>query len=231
MIEIIPAFLEKDYMEIERKASSVRGLVSTLQLDVMDGVFVPETSWPYEEGRQVGFGRLMDGEVPLPFWEDFNYEIDLMIENPEEDIPEWVAIGASRVIVHVESSKNIEEIANTYGKGASELSALLELGLALGTQTPNTAIEPYVDRAHVIQFMGIREIGAQGRGLDEDVFEKVSSLRAKYPDVTISVDGGVTLENAPRLIAAGADRLVSGSAIWKGSNPKEAIEKFKSLST
>ncbi|MBI4118370.1 MAG: hypothetical protein HY455_02475 [Parcubacteria group bacterium] len=230
MVEIIPALLEKEYTEIEHKASLVRGLVPTLQIDVMDGVFAPDVSWPYEDGKQAGFERLLEGDVPLPFWEAFQYEIDLMIQDPEEDISEWIKTGASRIIVHVESTKNLEEIVGTYG-ALSGFAESLELGLALSIGTPNDILEPYIDRVSVVQFMGISQIGFQGQPFDERVLGKMRDLRAAHPDVTISVDGGVSLKNAPGIIAAGANRLVSGSAIWKSGNPEESIKKFKSLSS
>jgi ribulose-phosphate 3-epimerase len=77
--------------------------------------------------------------------------------------------------------------------------------------------------------MGIKNVGFQGQDMDEKVYETISAIRAKYPELPISVDGGVTLENAGDLVDAGATRLVSGSAIFGSNNPKEAIDYLKSL--
>ncbi|MBI1999083.1 MAG: hypothetical protein HYS74_00310 [Parcubacteria group bacterium] len=237
-MEIIPAFLERDFSEIERKAACVRGTLRTVQLDVMDGVFAPDTSWPYESGRQNGQERLRSGEAPLPFWEDFDYEIDLMIHNPEDDLAGWAGNGALRLIVHVESTVMLDDIVDLYGarttreaRGGKDGDSLspVELSLALGIATPNEVLYPYAERIRCIQCMGIEKIGYQGQPLDERVIGKVRDLRQMYPKITISVDGGVSLENAPRLVEAGANRLVVGSAIWKSDDPKKAIEKFKHL--
>src|SRR3989338_570743 len=77
------------------------------------------------------------------------------------------------------------------------------------------------------QFMGIEKIGFQGQLFDERVLGKIADLRERFPKVIISVDGGVNMKNAPRLIKAGANRLVSGSTIFESDNIKDAIEKLK----
>lgn len=77
--------------------------------------------------------------------------------------------------------------------------------------------------------MGIATIGRQGEPFDERVIEKIKSIRAKYPDMVISIDGGVSFDTAPELIEAGATRLVAGSAIFENPNPHGAIQELKSL--
>ena len=77
--------------------------------------------------------------------------------------------------------------------------------------------------------MGIAKIGYQGQPFDSRVVAKIEDLRERYPDVTISVDGGVNFESAPKLIAAGVTRLVSGSTILNSKNIEETIYQLKSL--
>jgi ribulose-phosphate 3-epimerase len=81
-----------------------------------------------------------------------------------------------------------------------------------------------------VQLMGIDHIGFQGQEFDEKVIGRVKHLRLKYPGLPISVDGGVSLENAQSLFEAGADRLVVGSAIFNSDNFVEAIANFKKIS-
>ena len=100
-----------------------------------------------------------------------------------------------------------------------------EIGLAFNIDTP-VEIPAGVD---FIQLMGIDRVGYQGQKFDEKVIEKIRATRVKYPDLPISIDGAVSLETAPMLIAAGANRLVIGSAIFESDNPIDAIAKFKSL--
>ena len=78
--------------------------------------------------------------------------------------------------------------------------------------------------------MGINHVGFQGEPFDERVIEKVKAVRAKYPEMIISVDGGVSLETAPKLIEAGVSRLIVGSAIFNSDNFIESIQNFKKLS-
>ena len=78
-------------------------------------------------------------------------------------------------------------------------------------------------------FMGIDSVGFQGQIFDEKVIAKIKEVKKIYPELTIQIDGGVNLETAPLLKAAGADRLVIGSAIFESENIVEAIEKFKVL--
>ncbi|HLA25790.1 MAG TPA: hypothetical protein VJ028_01360, partial [Patescibacteria group bacterium] len=77
-----------------------------------------------------------------------------------------------------------------------------------------------------IQLMSISEIGYHGHPFEEKVLERIKTLREKYPDVTISVDGGVSLDNAPKILSAGADNLLVGSAIFKSDDIRETLDKF-----
>ena len=77
--------------------------------------------------------------------------------------------------------------------------------------------------------MGIDHIGFQGQNFDKKVIDKIKTTKAKYPSIPISVDGGVSLETAPELIAAGADRLIVGSAIFDSDNAIAAVMKLKDI--
>ena len=77
--------------------------------------------------------------------------------------------------------------------------------------------------------MGIAEIGEQGHTFDERSIERVSELRDAYPNVPISVDGGVDKGNAGALVAAGASRLAVGSAIWNSGDPAAAFEALRAM--
>jgi ribulose-phosphate 3-epimerase len=91
------------------------------------------------------------------------------------------------------------------------------------------AIGTYREKIQFIQLMGIDNVGFQHQAFDEKVLGKIKEVRIKFPGLPISIDGGVSLETAPELIAAGADRLVVGSAIFNAENPIEAIHNLKSL--
>ncbi len=235
MIEIIPAIMPRSFGELREYAERLSGLVSAIQIDVMDGVFVPEKSWPYTDSDYEGFLRLAEGDESLDAWAEMDFEADLMIANPEMEIDNWVGIGARRIVLHAESTLELGETLSRFKDRAHErhegdyFDKPLEIGVALNIDTPNELLSHWIRDINFVQFMGIARIGFQGQPFDERVLEKIRSFRAEYPDVTISVDGGVSLETAPRLIEAGTTRLVVGSAIWKSEDIEETIEKLKQL--
>jgi ribulose-phosphate 3-epimerase len=228
-IEIIPALMPKSFSELREQFERFVGLVETVQLDVMDGVFVPNKSWPYSENIEM----LKELRGEMPSWEDINFEVDLMIQNPEHAVNDWLLLGASRVIVHTESTHKMDAIIAEVkdcvnGKQTdSEEETHVEVGIALNTTTENKMLEPWIGRVDFVQFMGIEKIGFQGQTFDERVIKKIQDLHEQYLDVTISVDGGVNFESAPKLIVAGATRLVSGSTILNSKDIAETINRLK----
>ncbi|MDO8604815.1 MAG: hypothetical protein Q7K40_05500 [bacterium] len=221
MIEIIPAIIPKDYEYLDEMMSLFVGVVPMVQLDIMDGKFVPVRTWPYP--RDAHFEKISTEEEGMPRWEEINFEVDLMIENPELVVSKWVSAGASRVIVHVESMNDFEIIRGAIPQG------LIELGLAINTTTPLSALEPYFDRIDFVQCMGIERIGFQGEAFDERVLEKVRALRARTPQMPISIDGSVNMDTARGLVDAGATRLVAGSAILEADDFTQTIAEMKNL--
>lgn len=221
MTEIIPAIMPKSYSDLTEKMGLFAGVVPLVQLDIMDGKFVPARTWPYP--KDVRFDAIISEEEGMPEWEVLDFEADLMIENPEAWVSKWISAGARRIIVHVEGMKDFEVIRKAVPEG------LIELGLAIDTTTPLSTLNPYLDRIDFVQCMGIAKIGFQGEPFDERVIEHVQELRALRPDMPISIDGSVNFETARTLVDAGATRLVSGSAILKGGDVSFAIEEFKNL--
>lgn len=229
MIEVVPAVLPKSFAELSEKVSSVAGLVSTVQLDVLDGVFVSEMSWPYQEGGvSAEFLQLQRGERSVPSLGKLQLEVDLMVAHPETVVDQWVAAGAKRIIVHIESVSaprefftNVQPIRD---RG-------VEVGVAIAIETETSSLIPLLDLVDVVQCMGIAQIGYQGNPFDNRVLGKLAYLRQHAPEIILSVDGGVNLESAPKLISVGANRLVAGSAIFASANIPETIGAFQKLST
>lgn len=234
MIEIIPAIMPDSYSDLVVKATRVRGVVPLAQIDIMDGIFVASKSWPYRtagEANDSHFLAMSAQDDVLPFFDELDYELDLMIAEPEKHIDEWLPLGASRIIFHIESIKDHDLFFkhDFFVQGAREIGGkpVIEVGLAIDPQTPLEAIDPYIAKVDFVQCMGIAKIGYQGQPFDERVLTHINSLRVKYPNLPISVDGGVNFESAPLLRAAGANRLVSGSAIFGSEDIPGAIEKLK----
>ncbi len=221
MTEIIPAIIPKNINDLKEKLEKVRRIARFIQIDIIDGKFAPRPSWPYGEGDKESFGKIISEKEGLPFWEDFDFEADLMIENPENAIDDFIKAGFTRLIVHIESTTNLEKIISR----ARELGT--SICLAENIQTPNEEMEKWIDKIDGVQLMGISRIGFQGEPFDDGVISKIKYLRERYPDLIISIDGGVNLESAPRLISAGANRLVAGSAIFESEDIKGTIKKLQ----
>ncbi len=231
MIEIIPAIIPQNFSDLEEKMSAVSGLVTQVQVDVCDGVFVGEKSWPYKKIPDPDLTAILKEEKGFPFWESLDFEVDLMVSNPENIWRDWLIAGANRIIIHFESASNPLSLVKTMRENIPSGESFLhvDIGVALNVDTPNEKIYEIVPEVDLIQFMGIAKIGFQGEPFDNRVLEKISDLRRKFPDVTISVDGGVSKKNAHELISAGAERLVAGSAIFSSENVAEALEELQNL--
>jgi len=135
-----------------------------------------------------------------------NFEVHLMVRRPDDIIERWVERGAKRIIVH----KLSEKIRSSRSK--------TKIGLAVELQAPLEEVYPLVSEVDFIHLMSIAEIGAQGHPLDEKIFDRIKSVRNKFPQLEISVDGGVKAENWEKLKSSGATRFVVGSGfniLWK----------------
>lgn len=236
MVEIIPAIMPDSYDDLSEKASLVLGAVPLAQIDIMDGVFVKSKSWPYRKAGEIEephFLAMAQQDETLPHFDEIDYEIDLMISEPEKHIDEWLPLGASRLIFHIESIKDIELFFahDIWKPGARDIGGqrVIEVGLAINPQTSLEAILPYMDQIDFVQCMGIAKIGYQGEPFDERVLDHLNALRVQYPNLPLSVDGGVNFETAPLLKAAGATRLVSGSVIFGSEDIGGAVEEFKQV--
>lgn len=219
--EIIPAILPKDFYELENDIMLVKDFVKTVQIDICDGQFTPSPTWPYRKEDDT-WKKMLREEAGFPGWEKLNFEIDLMANKPEEKVEDWVLAGANRIIIHARSKGDVM-------KAVDMLAGRVEVGIALNIDEPLTTIEQYLPKIQFVQLMGIDHIGYQGQDFDEKVLGRVKEFHLLHPGMPVSVDGGVSLKTAPKLIAARADRLVVGSAIFHSDNPIDAVHTFKAL--
>lgn len=209
MNQIIPAILPKVQSELNQKAKSVLGLVSHVQVDVCDGKFVTSKT-AFKE---------------LPFLDEIEYELDLMIDQPENRIEEYIDLQPARIIVHLESIKDFPKIF----LALENVRGIIEVGLSISNDTADSVLEKFIEDCDFVQFMGIAKIGFQGEPFDERVLERIAYFHRKYPDLPISVDGSVNKETIARLADAGATRFVCGSSVFGSGDAKENIEKLESL--
>lgn len=231
-MEIIPAILPAHFAELEQKVAQVRAAsiaeLTTIQIDICDGKYTPNATWPYRKPDQ-SFEAILREERGLPGWEDFDFEIDLMAREPEKLLADWLTAGASRIIIHLDAlSADTAVGLAELGRIIDSTRGLVEIGIAVGVETSSEKIvavaTKYKDDISVVQCMGIARAGFQGQSFDERVMAKIAEVKALFPGVPVSVDGGVSLDTVGRLAEAGVARVVAGSAIFEGGSVKENIE-------
>ncbi len=230
-MEIIPAILPKNYEDLKNKIALVRGVVPVVQIDICDGIFVPNKSWPFSTGGadDYNFHRIMNEEEGMPFWEDIDFELDLMVSDAVENFDVYTKLGGRRIIFHIEAVGDLKEFKNFLEGIDMYVREAMEIGVAINVKTPLEWIFPLVNDVDFVQCMGIDKVGFQSQEFDKKVLENIEILREKFSDLIISVDGGVNFETALALLGAGATRLVVGSAIFNTQDIVRTIEEFKNL--
>ncbi|HEV7423985.1 MAG TPA: hypothetical protein VGO21_02220 [Candidatus Paceibacterota bacterium] len=227
MAEIIPAILTKSYDDLKNKIALVRGVAPIVQIDICDGIFVPSTTWPFPEDDH--FKRILNEQEGLPFWEDIDFELDLMVSDAVANFDIYTKLGPRRIIFHLEAVGNIEEFKNFLEGIDSYIRDVIEIGVAIDPAIPVEQIFPLVNNIDFVQCMGIDHEGIQGEEFDAKCLEQIKKLKERFPDLIISVDGAVSFETAPLLLEAGANRLVIGSAIFNSDDIIDTIERFRQL--
>ena len=255
MPEIIPAIIAKDFEDLKNKIKLVEPYVKTVQLDIMDGVFVANKTWNKPE-------ELASLETNLFL------EVHLMVAEPEKVTDGWLASKVSRVIVHYEAigvsvchsresgnpelwippyqvrgklsqarndkkekSRNGNDIEREADIKIKDFAKKVkkfnkEFGIALNPETPIGVLDDFVGQLDLVLLMSVNP-GFAGQPFQESVIPKIAALRQKYPDVKIGVDGGINLQNVKKLVEAGADFLAVGSAIFESENPAKVINQLK----
>lgn len=209
MVEILPAILAHDEAEFRTKIDRVRPLGVPLHIDVMDGIFVKNTTWAPPDKL-----RLLLEDVP--------FEVHLMVSNPEHAVPVWLACGAYRAIFHAEATTREALICRATADDCGKIS------MAINPDTPVSRVTPMLNTLIEVVVMGVTP-GWSGQAFQEIALEKIRTLKSLRPSLMVTVDGGVKPENAAGIVAAGADRLVAGSALTDHPDPAAAFLKLKNI--
>ena len=230
MKEIVPAILEKDFDEIKNKLAFLKGRTKTVQIDFCDGVYVPNQTWPYASGgiNDANLQKILNEEEGMPYWQDFDFEFDMMVTDAVENFDLYAKLGPKRMILHMHG-ENPEEFGEFLEGIDPYFREHIEIGIACWPGDDLASVVRLADKADFIQCMGIDRVGFQNEKFDDKVLENIKFLKNNLPGVVVSVDGGINLENAQAILDAGADRLVVGSAIWKSGDLIGALEKLQSL--
>ena len=210
---IVPAIIPTCRQEIIQFAETV-SFANEIQIDVVDGQFVENISWPYEPtGEPKTIRHATDR---------FTLEVDLMVAKPIVAAESWIAAGADMLVFHIESVP-----LEAFKKFAEQ--SPVSTGVACHGDTKIETLLSYAAFADYVQLMGIKEIGKQGEPFHEQVLESIALIKHNAPSKMISVDGSVNEDTIIKLKEAGAHRFVSGSTILKSKDPEIAYKKLKKL--
>ena len=212
---ISPSLLSADFGNLQRDLEMLNNSeCDWYHLDVMDGVFVPNISF----GFPVMQAMAKHAKKPL--------DVHLMIERPEKFINEVKALGAKVMNVHYEACTHLHRtIQQIHAAG-------MKAGVTLNPSTPVCVLEDIICDVDMVLLMSVNP-GFGGQKFIENTIKKIGRLRQLIKEsgsqALIEVDGGVQAETAPRLVKAGVDVLVSGSYVFKSTDPYATIHALKEL--
>ncbi len=213
MIQISPSVLACDLSKLAEEVQSIHEAgADMIHLDVMDGHFVPNFS----------FG--MPVIECLRRTTNAFFDVHLMIDAPEKYIQRFADAGADLITFHLEATEDVGgclDMIHACGKKAA---------IAIKPHTPAETVYPYLTSCDMILVMTV-EPGYGGQALIPSTLEKVTTLRrelqARSLDLPIQVDGGINRSTAKDAIAAGADVLVAGSAVFRSSDRQGEIRALR----
>jgi len=210
---IVPAIMADEWESLVRQIESVSEVATQVQIDVMDGVLVPSFSFPYNQS-------ILEGQQ-LPHSDSIIFEAHLMVRHPQEVGLRFIDAGVQRIVAQIEGFREGEavRVCTSWNKAGAET------GVSLMLQTSLDSVYELIDTGSVsfVQIMSIARVGFQGEEFDERAIVRVRSLRERYPDVTIGVDGGVGEGVLGVLLDAGATRFGVGSEVMHAQKPSAAL--------
>ena len=231
MKDITPTILEKDFKEIKNKLGVLHGRAKVVHLDIQDGIFTEQPTWPFASGgfEDLDFQKIINEEEGMPYWQDFDFEFDLMVAEAVENFDVYLKLGPRRMIWHLSAQKNIEDFTQFLEGLDIYLRDNIQIGLAFSPSDDLDIVSKLSSKVDFLHCMGSDKLGFQGEAFSDQALENIKKLKEKLPGVSISVDIGVNLENAKKILKAGADRLSVGSGIWKNKDPIGILENFQSM--
>ena len=212
---IAPSMLASDFGKLEEEILMVNNSKADwFHIDVMDGVFVPNISF----GTPILNVLKKCAKKPL--------DVHLMIVNPDNYLEKFAELGSSVLTVHVEACTHLHRTVQKIK------SLKMKAGVAINPHTPVSFLESIINDIDLVCLMSVNP-GFGGQSFIENTYQKVDDLKSlinkKNSKALIEIDGGVTSENAKKLVEKGADVLVAGSFVFKSDNPTETISALSNL--
>lgn len=215
MTIVSPSLLAADFLHLEDDVKIINESdAQWLHLDVMDGTFVPNISFGFPVMEAVA--KVCTKKL----------DVHYMIDRPERYIKQTAKLGAMMMNVHIEATTHLHRtIQEIHDAG-------MMAGVTLNPSTPVSLLEDIICDVDMVLLMSVNP-GFGGQKFIENTINKVKRLRRLIDEsgskALIEIDGGVQAETAPRLVAAGADVLVSGSYVFKAKDPIATIKSLCEL--
>ena len=211
MVKIAPSILSANFGNLQTEIENLdKSGADLIHLDIMDGNFVPNLTFG------PGVVKALRPHTKLPF------DAHLMVNNPDEMIPWFIAAGADIITVHAETCPHLDKTLHTiraYG---------LKAGVALNPATPESVLEYVLDKLDMVLVMSVNP-GFGGQKFIEGSLNKIAKVKSLIGErpIAIEVDGGINPLTAARCISAGADILVAGTAVFAGGEYARNIESLR----
>ncbi len=212
---IAPSVLSADFANLQTDIEMInRSQADWFHIDIMDGVFVPNISFGFPVLKAIQ----KHASKPL--------DVHLMIVDPDRYLQEFKQAGAENITVHIEACTHLHRT----------LHAIKDMGcragVAVNPHTPVTLLEDIIEDIDLVCLMSVNP-GFGGQKFIENTYKKIRTLRsmasARNDGLLIEIDGGVSNQNALKLIQAGADVLVAGNAVFSAADPISEISGLKNL--
>ena len=211
MAIIVPGINTTDEGEYEKKLRLAEHVADLIQIDIGDGKFTPQ--------------KTLGPETIAKFPSSKNLEIQLMVFHPLPYVDKLVLLPfVSRILFPLECKNDHKEIIYRV-KSNDKI-----VGISLNPETAVAALIPYLDDIDYMQFLA-NSPGPSGQPLREETYDRIREIKKLEPTLPVEVDIGVNSETTPKLVAAGADFLVSTSAIFNAPDFYIAYEKLTKLAT
>lgn len=205
---VVPAILTANNQALRRMLRQAEEFTDYVQIDFMDGRFVPSQSTPCENLFRLSMSLA--------------WEAHLMVIEPENQLECLRDAGAQKAIFHFEATESPASVINK----ARQLK--LGIGLAINPETPLSSIVPLITEVDNVLFLTVQP-GYYGSKFLPEVLPKITELRSLAPDIEIGVDGGIKEDNIGDIARMGVDTIYVGSAIFMQPDPAQAYESLRSL--
>jgi len=207
-VKIVPAILTDDPHALEKMVRQTETFTDYVQIDFMDGAFVPSRSVSWREIARVR---------PAIDW-----EAHLMVQNPQDYLPGFREAGAKEIFFHYEATSQPLKIVEKVQKLG------LRAGIAVNPETPVSAIMPFARAIDSVLFMSVHP-GYYGSRFLPEVLDKVKEFRRLQPGKKVGIDGGVKEDNLLQVAQSGVDFICVGSAIFLQPDPAASFRRLQSL--